>query len=85
MNEQENITLIKQCYDNFLKGDIQQLLSALSDDINWELPAMEDVSFSGKRHGRDQVKEFFKSLSESKARSYLSQKSSLPKATRWWC
>lgn len=64
MNEQENVALVKQCYDNFLKGDIPQLLSAFSDDINWELPAIEDAPFTGKRHGRDQVEEFFKSLGE---------------------
>jgi len=65
MNEQANIDLVKQCYDNFRKGDMQQLFSYLADDIDWELPSVENVPFSGKRHGRDQVQEFFKSVNDT--------------------
>jgi len=65
MSEQQNIDLVKQCYDLFRKGDIQQLLGCFADDIDWELPAVENVPFSGKRHGLDQVGEFFKSVSDS--------------------
>jgi ketosteroid isomerase-like protein len=64
MNEQENITFVRQCYDDFLKGDIPHLLGACAEDIEWELPSMENISFSGKRHGRDRVGEFFQSMSE---------------------
>jgi ketosteroid isomerase-like protein len=64
MSQQENISLVKRCYDDFLKGDIQHLLSLFADDIEWELPAMENIPFSGKRQGRDQVAEFFKSLND---------------------
>jgi hypothetical protein len=64
MKEQENISLAKQCYDDFLKGDIQHLLSLFTDDIEWELPTLENVPFSGKRHGRDQVAEFFQMVND---------------------
>jgi ketosteroid isomerase-like protein len=59
MSEQENTDLVKQCYEAFAKGDIKQLLSYMQDDIEWELPAVEGVPFSGKRQGRDAVGEFF--------------------------
>jgi ketosteroid isomerase-like protein len=62
MNEQENITLVKQCYEAFLRGDIQNLLTRFTEDIDWELPMLEDAAFSGHRHGRPQVEEFFSSL-----------------------
>ncbi|HJW56477.1 MAG TPA: nuclear transport factor 2 family protein [Burkholderiaceae bacterium] len=67
MNEQDNISLVKRCYDSFAKGDIQQLMSVFADDIDWELPAIEDVPISGKRHGRNQVAEFFKSLDDTQS------------------
>lgn len=65
MANQDNIELVKQCYDAFLKGDVQRLLSFMSPDIDWELPQVEGVPFSGKRHGIDQVTEFFGMVGES--------------------
>jgi ketosteroid isomerase-like protein len=62
MNEQENINLVEQCYAAFLRGDIQSLLTRFTEDIDWELPLIEEAPFSGKRHGHQQVQEFFQSL-----------------------
>jgi ketosteroid isomerase-like protein len=65
MNEQENTKLVQQAYTNFKNGDIESLLSLLSDDIQWQLPEIEGVAFAGKRTGRDQVGQFFASVAES--------------------
>lgn len=62
MDEQANVELIRQCYDSFLKGDIERLLSFMTPEIDWELPPMEGVAYGGKRHGIDQVREFFRLL-----------------------
>ncbi|HYE72105.1 MAG TPA: nuclear transport factor 2 family protein [Blastocatellia bacterium] len=64
MNEQEQIKLVAQAYEQFKNGNIQGLLGLFSDDIEWRLPEIEGVSFSGARGGRDQVAEFFASLGE---------------------
>ena len=64
MSEQENTKLVKQAYERFKSGDIQSLLNLVSDDVEWELPNIENVPFAGKRHGREQVGEFFKSLAD---------------------
>lgn len=64
MNEQTNIDLVKQCYDDFIRGDIQRVLSHFAQDVDWELPAVESIPFSGKRHGIDQVAEFFRQMNE---------------------
>lgn len=58
MSEQ-NTAIAKQAYDNFKSGNIQALLDQLSDDVTWELPEIEGVALSGKRNGRDSVREFF--------------------------
>lgn len=62
MDEQANLKLIRQCYDCFLQGDIERLLTFVAQDIDWELPQMEGVPFAGKRHGIEQVREFFQVL-----------------------
>ncbi len=59
---QENARLVKQGYDHFKNGDIPSLLSLYSDDIEWQLPKMENVPFSGTRVGLDRVREFFAEL-----------------------
>lgn len=64
MNEQANIGLLKQAYDAYGKGDIQRLLGMLAQDIDWELPDVEGIPFTGKRHGIAQVAEFFRILAE---------------------
>ncbi|WP_075795896.1 nuclear transport factor 2 family protein [Massilia putida] len=64
MNEQANISLLKQAYDAYGQGDIQRLLGMLAQDIDWELPDIEGVPFTGKRHGVDQVADFFRILAE---------------------
>jgi ketosteroid isomerase-like protein len=67
MNEQRNIDLVKQCYDAFQKKDIQRLLSCCADDIDWDLPQIEDIPLGGKRHGIAQVAEFFQMLDQLQA------------------
>jgi uncharacterized protein len=65
MSEQDNIRVVQQAYENFKTGNIQALLGLMSEDIEWNLPAIENVSFSGKRRGRAAVGEFFASLAGS--------------------
>ncbi|GAB3455485.1 hypothetical protein GCM10027321_08030 [Massilia terrae] len=62
MKEQDNIKLVRQGYDAFLKGDLNGLLSMFSSDIDWEIPEVEAMPFSGKRHGIDAVAGFFRDM-----------------------
>ena len=64
MNEQANISLLRQAYDAYGQGDIQRLLGMCTQDIDWELPEVEGIPFTGKRHGVGQVAEFFRVLAE---------------------
>lgn len=65
MSEQENTKVAQQAYENFKTGNIQALLDQLSDDVAWQLPEVENVPFSGKRNGREQVGQFFAMVNES--------------------
>ena len=64
MSEQANISLLKQAYDAYDKGDIQRLLGLLAQDIEWELPEVEGIPFTGKRRGLAQASDFFRILAE---------------------
>ena len=59
---QQNKSIVNQAYSNFKNEDIEALLSLLAEDINWTLPEMEGVPFSGARTGRASVGEFFASV-----------------------
>ena len=81
-SEQENKQTVKQAYESFKSGDIHSLLSLLSDDVEWELPSIDNVPFSGKRRGREQVGEFFKALADPKRYNILRRRSLLRRGIR---
>ena len=61
----QNITAIpQQAYEAFQRGDVPAILSQLAEDVEWSLPTIENVPFSGTRRGRDQVAEFFSALAQ---------------------
>jgi ketosteroid isomerase-like protein len=64
MSEQQNIELVRQCYEAFLHGETDRMLNYMMKNIDWELPAVEGIPFSGKRQGRDAVAAFFRLVNE---------------------
>ena len=55
-----NTKVVLDCYDSFNKGDIDRLLSHLSEDIDWEVLGLDErVPTSGNRHGKSEVRRFF--------------------------
>lgn len=64
MSAQENLELVRQGYDAYAKGDLSRLLSMMAPDIEWDIPSIPGVPFSGMRHGREQVEAFFREVSE---------------------
>ena len=62
MGDQDNVSVVKQAYENFKTGDIEALLGQMSEDVDWRLPDTEGVPFTGARRGRAQVAEFFTTL-----------------------
>ena len=59
MTEQPKSKVVQQAYDNFKSGDIQSLLGLVSDNVEWQLPDIANVPYSGRRSGRESVAEFF--------------------------
>jgi ketosteroid isomerase-like protein len=65
MSEEGNTNLVHRVYENFKGGDIKAVLNLLSDEIEWQLPEIENVPFAGKRRGHEQMGQFFASLVDS--------------------
>ena len=72
MADTTNTKTVQQVYENFGAMSsassraqvMNSLLELYSEDIVWEIPEMEDVSFGGKRRGRESVREFFSSVAD---------------------
>jgi ketosteroid isomerase-like protein len=64
MSEKENIEVVQQAYQSFKTGNIEALLGLLTEDVEWQLPEIENVAYSGRREGREQVAGFFASLAD---------------------
>ena len=62
MIEHHQLGTVQQAYSHFKHGDIPALLSLCSEDVEWELPEIENVAFSGMRRGKAEVQEFFSTL-----------------------
>lgn len=65
MSEQDNVAVVRRAYEDFKGGDIGRLLDSLTDEVDWRLPEIEGVSFSGGRRGRESVGGFFTQLGDS--------------------
>lgn len=74
MNEQQNIELVRQAYAAYGRGDVEYVLACMTPQVDWEIPAVPGLSFTGKRQGCDQVAEYFRLASERQAMREFSPK-----------
>ena len=65
MSEQANEQLVRNLYDAFGRGDIQTMLNALADDVDWYDPGPPAVAHAGRYRGREDVLRFFSRIGES--------------------
>jgi uncharacterized protein len=65
MNEQANRQLVQQAYQSVKAGNVQSLLNSLAEEVQWQLPEMENVPFAGTWCGREQVGQFFSIVAQT--------------------
>jgi ketosteroid isomerase-like protein len=64
--EEKNLALVQSLYMAFARGDVQTLLAALTDDVEWILPGPPDViPFAGVHRGPQAVLRYFVVLNET--------------------
>lgn len=60
MDERGNVQRVQQVYAAFGRGDVDGVLQALAEDVDWFIPGPTDViPFAGRRHGPQEVAAFF--------------------------
>jgi uncharacterized protein len=56
----ENVETVKGMYEALGRGDIEAILDAVTDDVDWSTDAaFESAPWYGARHGKDEVRGFF--------------------------
>ena len=65
--EAQNISVVKEAYAAFGRGDVQGILDRLDEGIVWKgvYGAAAHVPTSGERRGKAQVAQFFKQVAET--------------------
>jgi ketosteroid isomerase-like protein len=63
MGADENIKTIQGVYEAFGRGDVQAVLDAVTDDVDWAAEATSTgAPWYGVRHGKEGVASFFESF-----------------------
>ena len=61
-----HITTVQDLYGAFGRGDVETILEALADDVDWAAEAAEpSAPWQGVRHGKAEVASFFQELAGS--------------------
>jgi len=59
----QNIKTIQQVYEAFGRGDVQAVVDAVSNDVDWAAEASSTVApWYGVRHGKEGVASFFEAF-----------------------
>jgi ketosteroid isomerase-like protein len=64
MDAQQNTELVRQAYAAYGRGDVNEVLACMSPQIEWEIQGVPAIPFTGKRHGTDQVADYFRLTGE---------------------
>jgi uncharacterized protein len=64
VTQKQNVKLIEKAYEHVKVGDTTALLNSFAEDIEWELPKIENVPFAGVWHGHEGVRRFFSKVFE---------------------
>lgn len=63
MGADENTKTIQMVYEAFDRGDVQAILDAVTDDVDWATETSSTVApWFGVRHGKDGVASFFEAF-----------------------
>jgi hypothetical protein len=58
----ENEQIVRDIYERFGRGELDAILTLLTDDVEWIVAPCADVPFSGVHRGPQQVRAFFHNL-----------------------
>lgn len=65
MPAEDNLATINEVYEAFGSGDVETILDAVSDDVDWAVDAEPVAPWYGVRRGKDGVASFFADIASS--------------------
>ena len=65
-----NLAVAKKLYGDFLHGDIDAVLSAMSEDVTWIIPGPGTLPYSGTRHGKAEWRNYLSGLGATEILSF---------------
>jgi uncharacterized protein len=65
MPVEDNLAAIKAIYEAFGTGDVETILNAVADDVDWAVDAEPVAPWYGPRIGKDGVASFFADIAGS--------------------
>jgi uncharacterized protein len=65
MSEKTNLQVVKDAYDAFARGDVDAVLDALAEDVEWEVPGPPEIPYAGLFRGKNGVADFFRILADA--------------------
>jgi uncharacterized protein len=65
MAAEDNLATVRGVYEAFGTGDIDTILAAVADDVDWAVDAEPVGPWYGQRKGREGVASFFADISRS--------------------
>jgi len=66
VGEQDNLQTIHKVYEAFEQGDVEGVISMLSDDVTWTTPGPPDIiPYAGEKRGHDEVTSYFEAFGAS--------------------
>lgn len=61
----QNVQEVQQAYAAFGRGDIDGILSRLTDDVDWQFLGPLEIPTAGVRHGKAAVAKFFQQVNDT--------------------
>jgi uncharacterized protein len=65
MSAEENLATISGIYEAFGRGDVDSILEAVAEDVDWAVDAEPIAPWYGERTGKDGVASFFADIASS--------------------
>lgn len=62
MSQEDNIKTVQRIYEAFGRRDVDAILEALTDDVDWAVEPHGSAPWNGLRRGKAEVAEFFRAL-----------------------
>jgi len=64
MDEEGNLQVVQGLYEAFGRGDMQAVLDAFADEVDWLVPGAPAVPWAGPRTTREQIAAYFDLVGE---------------------